>query len=575
MTTNYAMQWNLNSLFEKTNVTLAMRVATCKELLDQLESHFDSLQDSILALQEAEMHIQEMESLVACLMAQDVSDLSAIELSSQVATLKSIMENFSNQLSVRLADLSPENFETLIKSPALNALAFTLEERRFWSKEKLSLAQERLMTELSVNGYQGWSQLYETMMGHLSILDGTQKLSVGQAENKLTHPDRAIRQGMFRQWEKTWQENENTFAQVLNNLSGFRLKTYEQRNWDSILKEPLFYNRMQEKTLDMMWEVISQSKAPLLAYLEKKAHMHHVEKLSWFDVDAPLTSATSSYIPFDTAANLIITQFDAFSPEMGQFAKHAFENRWIEAEDRPGKMPGGFCSQHPQSGQSRIFMTYSGTMHNVFTLAHELGHAYHNHATRHLPFFAQQYRMNVAETASTLAEMIVVDSVLQSNPQDRQALLDSKLQRAVTFLMNIHARFLFEKELYKERKQGFITAPHLNHMMEEAQKRAYQSALADWHPHFWVAKRHFYMTDVPFYNFPYTFGYLFSMGIYAKAQMMGQDFGKHYNALLQDTGRMSVEDLASKHLDVNLSEPYFWQAAMKLIEKDVVMFLKT
>jgi oligoendopeptidase F len=210
------------------------------------------------------------------------------------------------------------------------------------------------------------------------------------------------------------------------------------------------------------------------------------------------------------------------------------------------------------------------------TLAHELGHAYHQHVMNDMPALAQEYAMNVAETASTFAEMIVSDAAVKqaSTDEERLALLEDKIQRSVAFFMNIHARFLFETEFYEERQKGLVSVEKLNEMMESAQRRAYKDALGEYHPHFWASKLHFYITSVPFYNFPYTFGYLFSSGLYAAAQREGAAFEDKYIALLRDTGSMTVEELASKHLGVDLTQPDFWQSAVDLAIADVEQFLR-
>ena len=220
-------------------------------------------------------------------------------------------------------------------------------------------------------------------------------------------------------------------------------------------------------------------------------------------------------------------------------------------------------------------MTYSGTMTNVFTLAHELGHAYHSYEVRNLPILAQEYRMNVAETASTLAEMTVIDALIQreQDPTVQRSLLDHKLQRSTIFLMNIYARFLFELDFYEARKKGYVVAEDLNAMMTEAQKKAYGNALSEWHSRFWISKQHFYMTSLPFYNFPYTFGYLFSLGIYSTLKKE-KNRAEAWAALLRDTGRLSVEDLAQRHLGVNLENPAFWEEAINTVEVDVERFIQ-
>jgi oligoendopeptidase F len=259
---------------------------------------------------------------------------------------------------------------------------------------------------------------------------------------------------------------------------------------------------------------------------------------------------------------------------MAAFAKRAFDERWIEAEDRPKKAPGGFCTAFPLKKETRIFMTYANTFSNLSTLAHELGHAFHSHVCFDLPILAGDYRMNVAETASTMAEMIVIDAALkqQIDPSIKLGLLNDKIQRSIAFLMNIHARFIFETDFYAERKKGYVLPETLCALMLAAQKRAYLNALAEWHPYFWASKMHFYFTDIPFYNFPYTFGYLFSLGIYTHLKQK-KNSEEMYIALLKDTGKMPTRELAKKHLQVDLEKAAFWEDAMHACIKDVSEFL--
>jgi oligoendopeptidase F len=221
-------------------------------------------------------------------------------------------------------------------------------------------------------------------------------------------------------------------------------------------------------------------------------------------------------------------------------------------------------------------MTYSGTTQNLFTLAHELGHAYHSYVMKDLPPLVQNYAMNVAETASTFAELIVIDASIKQakTKEEKIALLDDKLQATTAYFMDIHSRFLFEKRFYEQRKQGSLGISQLCELMEGAQKEGFAHSLSQYHPYFWASKLHFYGTDVPFYNFPYTFGYLFSMGIYARALEEGASFASKYVELLCDTGRMTVEDLAARHLGVDLTQPDFWQSAVRLSLADVDEFLR-
>src|SRR5690606_11667993 len=213
---------------------------------------------------------------------------------------------------------------------------------------------------------------------------------------------------------------------------------------------------------------------------------------------------------------------------------------------------------------------------DVNTLAHELGHAFHSHVMRDLPYLNQQYAKKVAETASTFAETIVGNATIKraATKEEKIALLNAKLENATAMFLNIHARFLFEDAFYKEREKGIVSEKRLNELMVEAQKEAYCNSLSSYHPHFWCSKLHFFIDDVPFYNFPYTFGYLFSSGIYAKYLENPDGFEEKYIELLKDTGSMKVEELAEKHLGADLTKQDFWEAGIRLAAKDVEEFIR-
>ncbi|WNS74379.1 M3 family oligoendopeptidase [Bacillus sp. DTU_2020_1000418_1_SI_GHA_SEK_038] len=522
--------------------------------------------------------LREAGAFVSCLQAQNTSDKKASEHRAKITGLSASFQNALTVFDEKLTSYDSAVWEELMQENGLSELSFVLTERRETASEKLSKEEESLINALGVDGYHSWSQLYDLIVGKIKIPfqeDGEEKLlSVGQAANKFSSPDRDIRKNIFEKWELAWQEQTDYLSKALNHLAGFRLNVYKQRGWDDVLKEPLAINRMSKETLDTMWDVISKNKEPLVKFLNRKAELLGVEKLCWYDLDAPINN-TESKVSYQEGAEFILDHFSQFGEEMTSFAKMAFEENWIEAEDRPGKSPGGFHTYFPESSQSRIFMTYSGTPSNISTLAHELGHGFHTYAMRDLHLLNRHYAMNVAETASTLAEMIVSDAAVKNaqSEQEKIALLEDKIQRTVALLMNIHARFLFETRFYEERKNGTVSTERLNELMEEAQKEAYGYSLGEYHPTFWASKLHFYITGVPFYNFPYTFGYLFSLGIYARALEEGKEYEEKYIALLKDTASMRVEDLAKKHLNADLSTHEFWEKAVQLCVDDIEEFL--
>lgn len=582
----YSLTWDLDSIFNggsesaefQTYVkTLELNINEFKKSLDELINE-NKLAEIITLIQPLVSQMKEAGAFVSCLQAQNVNDKKAGELKGKVTSISAEFQTLLTKFDQYLISIPADHWTSMVNHPDIQALQFVLEERRERAAEKLDLDQESLILQLGVDGYHGWSQLYDTITGRITIpfeKEGeVEQLSVGQAANKFSDPDRNVRKATFENWERAWEENGDLLSQTLNHLAGYRLSVYKKRGWET-LKEPLFINRMKQETLDTMWNVIDQYKHVFVDYMNKKASILGLEKLSWYDLDAPLSTSTST-VSYQEGAEFILQHFARFGPKMAEMAKRSFEERWIEAEDRKGKMPGGFCTSFPDQEQSRIFMTYSGTASNISTLAHELGHAFHQYVMNDLEPMNQRYAMNVAETASTFAEMIVADAAVKSakSEEEKLALLEDKVQRSVALFMNIHARFIFEKQFYEERREGMVSNKRLNELMENAQKEAYKDALEEYHPTFWASKLHFHITGVPFYNFPYTFGYLFSLGIYARALEEGSEFEEKYIALLRDTGRMTVEELAQKHLNVDLTKPDFWEKAILLSVQDVHDFLE-
>ncbi|TQR38576.1 M3 family oligoendopeptidase [Brevibacillus brevis] len=555
---------NLKARFEQSGAGLH-ETAAFKEVVAQVQS--------------IAVRVRQAGAFISCLTAQNVKDEPAKLMGGRVKSISAAFGAVLTRWEEQLLAIDEAAWENLLADEELQSLAFVLNERRRRAQEKLSPEQEVLANDLAVDGYHAWQDLYNAVVGRMSIeveVNGeTKQLSVGQASNLMSSPDRAVRSHVFEKWKEAWGKETELCAQALNHLGGFRLSLYRHRGWDSVLREPLDIGRMQEKTLDAMWQAIDNRKDRLVAYLERKAKLLGVDKLSWYDVGAPVGNVHKE-VSYDEAAALIVEHFNRFNPSMAEFAQKAFDEGWIEAEDRPGKRPGGFCTSFPVSKQSRVFMTYAGSASNVSTLAHELGHAYHQQVMWDLPALNQNYAMNVAETASTFAEMILADAAVKNaaNDDEKLVLLEDKLQSIVAFFMNIHARFIFEKNFYEKRKEGLVSAADLDRLMEDAQKQAYNGALADYEPHFWASKLHFYITSYPFYNFPYTFGYLFSMSVYARALEEGESFAPKYDALLQDTGRLMVEDLAKKHLGEDMTTVEFWQKAVDLAVADIDEFLR-
>lgn len=590
----YSLNWDLDSIFSGGSDSPALN-ERLEQLEKQINTYYQSVNQwdhSVCTNDELTTLIKQQETItegfsqcnsyITALLSANVKDTQAKLLSGKLYALLPRWQSADTILSKKFAEISDNNWQTLLQTDAFSLIAFRMNEIRRDGHRLLSEAEENIINTLSLDGLNAWSSHYDTIVGTIVIpFEENGKvtdLSAGQAFNKMMgDPDPLVREKLFIAWEKAWQEKTSLLSDTLNHLDGFRLSTYKLHGMNDYLQKPLEYNRLKKETLDVMWATIQKNKQPLVDYLTRKANLFGKEKMEWQDQDAPiiLGDLKEKTFTFDEAASFIIENFQKFSPKMATFAQSAFEKSWIEAEDRPGKRPGGYCTELPETQESRIFMTYSNSVNEVATLAHELGHAFHSSVMWDLPALNRDYAMNVAETASTFAELIVADATLKAakTKEEKINLLDTKLQNALAMFMNIHSRFIFENRFYSARQEGLVSEEEITQMMVEAQKEGYHDALATYHPHFWAAKLHFFIDDVPFYNFPYTFGYLFSLGIYAYANKKGTSFEQEYIELLRDTASMTTEELAQKHLGVDLTKPDFWQAGIDMVLEDINSFM--
>jgi oligoendopeptidase F len=525
------------------------------------------------------VNLSQASSYITCLLAQNPKDQEAAILRGKVAQIDSLFEKELSKVKNIVKNTKQNVWESLLEYKELEDYRFVLNEWRDITYKHLSIEEQNLISDLMADGYHAWGHFYNALVSSINVnvqVDGKEKnLSVGQAINLRSHPIVEVRKGSHYALESIWKEKEELFAKILNHIAGFRLQVYKKSGVKSVLEVPLKENRMKEETMNAMWSVISKYKKPFSNYLKRKAEMMGDSRMKAYNFWAPISN-NNQKIEYDEAAVLITEHFSQFGTELEGFVKQAFDEAWIEAEDRTNKSAIAFCAGFPLTGESRVFMTFGGTFLNVLTLVHELGHAFHNYAMKSVNGLNKRYPMSVAETASTFSEMIIFDAAMKKakSKEDKLFILDEKLKRSVMNFMNIHSRFLFEQRFYEERKEGIVSANRLNQLMGEAIHEAYDGSLEQPSTYSWVWTPHYYITQSPFYNFPYTFGYLFALSIYAKAKEKGKEFEKDYLNLLRDSGRMTVEDLVMKHLGEDITSEEFWEKGMEICVKEAEEFVK-
>lgn len=589
---NYNQVWNLDSIFPggSKSIQLHIHLQDIKEGLQLMNkgltitTKFNSedannVLNLLIEIGNMKLKLSQATSFITCLLAQDPMDSDATVLQSKISNLNSEYNFMLTKFQALVANTPLNTWIELLESELLTDFKLILTEWRKESESSLTTNEKAILSNLSTDGFHAWGQLYQTLMGNLTIAlqidGGHQKYSIGQALNLRSHPDEKVRQSAHEALELKWMEQKESFAKILNHLAGFRLQMYSLQGIQDVLEVPLSKNRMQKETLEAMWSAVSKHKNPFTNYLNHKGKINNKGKMQSYNFWAPFT-ITPRKIDYDDAIDLVKLHFRKFGPKLEQFVIKAMEKGWIEAENRSKKSAAAFCTSFPLTEESRVFMTYSGTMMSVLTLVHELGHAFHNSAMDGQHGLNKQYPLSIAETASTFSEIILLDAAIETaiTKEERIMLLDEKIKRSVMNFMNIHSRFLFEQNFYEERKTGYVSADRLNEIMQNAISVGYKDSLHNVSAYTWLWTPHFYMTNAPFYNFPYTFGYLLALSLFAKAKEMGADFENAYIQLLRDSGKMTMEELVLKHLNEDITQEAFWEKGIMHSVRDVELFIE-
>lgn len=473
-----------------------------------------------------------------------------------------------------VGQLSPVLDSAIQSSPTAQAHAFSLKELAEQAKYLMSEAEENLAAELSLSGSSAWSKLQGTVTSQLTVefeLDGqTQKLPMPALINLRSHPNRDVRRRAYEAENKAWDSVRETLAACMNGVKGTVNTLNKRRGREDALHSAIDASRIDRPTLEAMLGAMKDSFPIFQRYFKAKAKHLGQEKLAWYDLFAPLGKTNTQY-SWDEARAFILKNFGKFSPELADFARQAFDNRWIDAEQREGKRGGAFCMGVPAVKESRILANFDGSLDQVSTLAHELGHGFHNYCAYQAgkTMLQQDTPMTLAETASIMCETIVMQAVLQqvSNPQEELAILETMLNGDSQVIVDIYSRYLFEKEVFERREKSELSPDDLCEIMERAQKQTYGD-LETYQPYMWTWKPHYYYAGLSFYNFPYAFGLLFATGLYAIYQQRGEAFVADYKHLLASTGEAAAADLAAR-FGIDIRSRKFWEDSLKVIEKKI------
>jgi len=517
-------------------------------------------------------------SYVSCLASSDANNENYLKEEADLTRMRAEIAKARIEFLRAIKAADEQSFAALTARPELRGAENYLHRLREEAKRSMSADKEVLATDLGVDGMQAWGRLYSTVSAKLEFdmifPDGAQKrLPMSQRRSLLDHPDRRVRKAAFDAGNKAWQTIEDTAAAALNAIAGARITLNRHRGVDHFLDIALFQAAVTRKTVDAMFEALMANLEIPRRILRLKATVMGQNGVAWYDLGAPLDLPGQKPLSWDRAKSLVSASFTRAYPSLGNFFnQQVIEKNWVDWEPRAGKRPGGFCTSSMLSKESRIFMTYNESLGDVLTLAHESGHAYHGLMMRHLRPYARGYPMTLAETASTFGEQVLMNGVLDdpSTPDREKALiLDVQIGHGAIYLLDIPVRYEFEKAFYEERPSGPLSVSRLKELMIETQRRVLGNVLerGGEDPYFWASKLHFYITGLTFYNFPYTFGYLLSRGLYRMFKNEGRKFLLKYEEFLRLAGSDTVENVVTRTIGEDIQKPDFWGAAIMSLEE--------
>lgn len=564
-------RWNLDKLHFGLNYDEAEQYFyQIEENLKDVDSVLNTRIDEskLNALTDIIQQIESLESFYYCLYAEGAAPNFLSMFNGRIASFKRAVHSIRSKVQDTLCQMSEEELENWINSIHNKSFVHELWDTRKSSEEKIAphLANDTLRSLEEI-----YTQLVKKMNVKVNHNGAESELPFTEASYQaMFHTEASVRDMMFKACNLTLRDEADVFATIYNQMVATRLHEDRVKGLDC-LEASIKINGLSKTTLLTMWDAVDSYLPELSRYLDTNKN-----KLSWHEL---MTSSQeiNQKIPFSEAVEGLNNSLVAMDHEMPLFIHHALENEWVDAEWREGKPSGGFCAPFMTEGESRISLNYDESFDSARRLAHELGHAWHFKQMSNPPtllFSNETFEMTMAETSSIFFESVYIDYLIETtaNPSDKKAILGWEIERSLNYLMSIRAAFVFEKEVYILREKGPLRADQLEELSLKCQEKAYGAGLSEYEPYMWMKYGQFYQADIPFYNYPYSFGFLLSIGLLEMAKA-DESFQLKFKGFLRDTGRLPLEQLVRKHFEIDLSEPTFWQLALERIVEDIEVWV--
>ena len=460
------------------------------------------------------------------------------------------------------ADLEPR-----MKDPALARYRPWIERQRVFREHQLSEELERLLNDKYVAGRAAWTRLFDETMAGLRFPFEGESLTSAEILNRLSDPDAKRREEAAKSLGSVLKDNERIFALITNTLAKDGGIENKWRKFARPVSSQNLANMVEDEVVDALVEAVTGAYGELShRYYRLKAKWFGVERLPYWDRNAPLPEAAEERIPWVEARDQVLEAYGAFSSDLAGIGKRFFEESWIDAPVRPGKAPGAFAHPTVPSAHPYLLLNYQGKLRDVMTLAHELGHGVHQVLAGGQGHFMARTPLTLAETASVFGEMLTFRSLLdrESDPVKRKVMLAGKVEDMLNTVVRQIAMHCFETRLHDERRDGELLPQRIGDLWFETQQESLGPAInldGDYR-YYWAYIPHF--IHVPFYVYAYAFGDCLVNSLYAVYEESEEGFAEKYLDLLRAGGSKRHRELL-KPFGLDASDPGFWRRGLSVI----------
>mgnify|MGYP003294057323 CR=1 FL=1 len=579
------LTWDLEILYKGyDDPKYVSDVEKVKEIINKFHELTNNL-ESLSQIEAIEKELRLEEELSALI--SELYSYSSLRTSTNVNDYTAMMEIGKLQLMLQETVVDNVMFQKYLKDIDLDKLAeeseliktylFILKKSQSSAKHMLSDKEEVLASKLELVGSDSWSELQSKLTSNLMIkVKGhKEKMPLSSVRNLAYSNDPKERKNAYIAELDAYKSIEESVAMALNNIKREVNIMMELRGYKDALEKTLIQSNISKATLDAMIEAIKQEAPNFRRYFKLKAKALGYKKgLPFYEIFAPMGSLTKTYSP-EEAKDLVLEVYKSFSDPLYEMGKTAFEERWIDFLPKEGKVGGAFCAGIDNHSQSRVLTNFTGSLGDVQTLAHELGHAYHGQVCLNNAILNRDYPMPLAETASILCQTLMAKKMIGdlSDPYEKLTVVENSLQEDSQCVIDILSRYLFETDVLSKPISEPLSASAMCEMMLNAQDNSYGDGLDKKyrHPYMWLCKGHYYSAGLNFYNWPYAFGLLYGKGLYKQYIKNKEEFVKNYDQMLMNTGMMNVEDVAAA-MNIDVTKKDFWIESLKFIEEDIDLF---